>query len=457
MAAKNTRNTLVLGLFVFVAMAAAGVMILVFRGSRFFVKTYQVYSLWDNIGGMLVNNPVLLGGNQIGRIRAITPPHAGDARAEGKVEVVLEIEETYPLYDFQPLRVISIGMIGDKYVEFGLRLNRATFERRLSDLERRKVLARLLALETDPESLPPDEKERRAAARSRVIALLAAAPSLDEARRTPVAADRELLGRTLDQLAAGGAPIEEVYAALGTEGLVRHDLKSRWQGLRRGADGRPVGTVPDPIPGAFPPSMTEVFDEVSPKISRVLDELNSTVTNLNQNYLGSSEFKDKVQGTLDKAAAAIEKFGATSEKAGRLIDRLQETDGTLERANRTLATAGESLAEVRDKVKTLGAKLDATLGAADEDLRALRPTLDQMAEITRKINAGEGTIGRLVNDREFSTKTADFLDSAKVAVDNINRFILFLTENPSALVWGKKEKKPATLGPVDEDWRARHE
>ncbi|MBI3270980.1 MAG: hypothetical protein HYZ53_18400 [Planctomycetes bacterium] len=455
MLSNQWTKSLLVGAFVALGLVAAAGMILVFKGSRLLTRTYRVHSLWDNIGGMLVGNPVLLAGHQIGKIREIHPPHAGNPREEGKVEVVLEVEERYPLYDYQPLRVISIGMIGDKYVEFGLRLNREAFDRALTDDERRQVLALFLASEPEPTGVLPEEKAAALAARAELGRRLSGPDNLEEVREAldkdkSLARLDKLLAETIERLAFPGVPMELVDTALGGEGRARHDLRERWRSVAT-PDGRSLARAyPSPLPGKFPPGLGELLDDVGPKAARVLDNLNATLEGLNKNFVNSEPFKEKVHGVLDKVGTSTDKFGKLADDVGAAVGRLKETGGTLDRVD-------DALDEVREKSRSLGRRADALLATADEDLQSLKKTLDDLGQITRKINEGKGTIGLLVNSKEFHTKTTEFIDASKLTVENVNRFILFLSEHPSALIWGKKDKAPPTLGPVETDWRTRHE
>lgn len=468
MAAPNTRNVLILGVFVAFGLAAGAAMIMIFKGSSLLEKTYQVYSLWDNIGGMLRGNPVLLAGHQIGKIRAINPPHTGDPRAEGKVEVVLEIYDQYPVYDFQPLRVIAIGMIGDKYVDFGLRVTRDTFNRvqtdggepgreTFSDEERRRILVRCLHDERDPPALPRADKDRRAAARAALEKRLGGTEELDQVRAALVPDEKDALNQILDRINGPGIQVELVLAALGPEGLERHDLRQKWLKAVADQGNRPVPQYPDPLPGTFPPSLSDVVDELSPKLNRILDDLHVTFTSLNENYLNSRDFKGKIESTLDKAGASLDKLGSAADEAKDLVARVKEPGGTIDKLDETLTRAGTTMDEAKDKIRTVGERADKVLAGADDSVRSLKTSLDHLGEITRKIDAGEGSLGLLVNKADFHNKATEFIDTTKATVDNVNRFVLMLTDNPSCLIWGKKTKRPATLRAVETDWRERHE
>jgi phospholipid/cholesterol/gamma-HCH transport system substrate-binding protein len=101
------------GLLALVALLVTATMIVVFGLRRdVFKEMYEVKAILPNAGGVGRGTPVLLGGVQIGAVKQVLPP------VENHVELILSIEKVFTLYEGQPLKVVSLGLIGDKYLEF---------------------------------------------------------------------------------------------------------------------------------------------------------------------------------------------------------------------------------------------------------------------------------------------------------------------------------------------------
>lgn len=122
----------------------------------------------------------------------------------------------------------------------------------------------------------------------------------------------------------------------------------------------------------------------------------------------------KVAKSLNELMATLNKAvneGDTSTKIGRIMDNIE---GLTEDLSQISSQNKDKLNEIVDRIQSISKNLDENLDA--ETLAGLGRTVRNMEEITDKVNKGEGTLGRLINDEE----TVEELNSA---ISNVNKFL----------------------------------
>lgn len=112
--------------------------------------------------------------------------------------------------------------------------------------------------------------------------------------------------------------------------------------------------------------------------------------------------------TLNKAAHGK---GDDSTPIGRIILNIEKVSRDLAEVT---GENKEKINEIMDRVKNLTTKLDTYIDG--ESLHHLQASLKNVDEITDKINKGQGTIGRLINDEQT-------IDEINTAVQNVNNMI----------------------------------
>jgi phospholipid/cholesterol/gamma-HCH transport system substrate-binding protein len=111
--------------------------------------------------------------------------------------------------------------------------------------------------------------------------------------------------------------------------------------------------------------------------------------------------------TLNKAA----KNGDPTTSIGRIIDNIERVTGDLKEIT---GDNKEKINEIVDRIRNLSKNIDNYIN--EESLAHLDKALKNIDEITTKVNKGEGTLGRLINDEQ----TIEELNSAIVQV---NKFL----------------------------------
>jgi phospholipid/cholesterol/gamma-HCH transport system substrate-binding protein len=100
------------GVFIFIAMALLGVMLILFsKGTSLFHGTYTVKLHATNVGGLKQESAVLLAGVGVGNVHAIHLEPSGT-----NVTIVLEIYKKFPIYHDARFVIEEAGFLGDHYI-----------------------------------------------------------------------------------------------------------------------------------------------------------------------------------------------------------------------------------------------------------------------------------------------------------------------------------------------------
>jgi len=180
-----------------------------------------------------------------------------------------------------------------------------------------------------------------------------------------------------------------------------------------GVDLRSTGgawTPRDTIPGGYEKGIPEVMGDVALTIE--------AVTQLSTRLASLIEATDKhgdLTGTLKNMRGASAELEAT----------VKETRGTLKTTLANFsATARTTKALTADREAQLGKAIDSFSSAADK-LDRLAGRLDSLRsalqDVTNKVNRGEGTLGKLVNDRKLYTDVTATVDSLQALITDIKK------------------------------------
>jgi len=171
-------------------------------------------------------------------------------------------------------------------------------------------------------------------------------------------------------------------------------------------------------------SLSNGIKPLEDKIYKTLSGLDTLLYNFNSvlNNDTKNNLKDAI-GSLNKTMKSFE--GVSSELNSLLIENKSKIDSTfsyLKITTNNLASFSDSLAQV--DIKAMATNLESTLKSFDA--------------VMKKIEQGEGSIGKLVNDE----KLYDNLDAASKELEELLRD---LKENPKRYlhisVFGKKSKE----------------
>lgn len=173
------------------------------------------------------------------------------------------------------------------------------------------------------------------------------------------------------------------------------------------------------IEGHYVESMMEVLgnkgEELGEDVSDGVYELNKFLRQLNETL--TEETRMNVNQTLVNAERATGQIATTLEEKQREIDQ------AIDSGSRMLSQLDTMVTDNRPKVDSLMTSLEYNIN----ELAAVRVELEKatsnLNEILEKINDGDGTLGRLVNDPSMYEN----LDSLSVEINNLVKGI---NENP---------------------------
>jgi phospholipid/cholesterol/gamma-HCH transport system substrate-binding protein len=173
------------------------------------------------------------------------------------------------------------------------------------------------------------------------------------------------------------------------------------------------------VPGVMDMAI-ERLQPISENANKVLIRLDSTLAATNK--LLNERNRQNIESSLANLNIAIAEFGKVGKNANGLITgNSLKLSSALDNTNKVLITANTTM----EKYGTVADKLNQA--DLDKTIKKLEITLNNLNEITGKINSGKGTMGKLVNDAELYTNLTS-------ASNNLSLLLKDLKTNPKRYV-----------------------
>jgi phospholipid/cholesterol/gamma-HCH transport system substrate-binding protein len=185
------------------------------------------------------------------------------------------------------------------------------------------------------------------------------------------------------------------------------------------------------------------IDDMVRKLSKVSDNINTLTSSLND-ALGTEEAKEALKGSVlnlgDITANLNRTIVVNDRKMRNVLDNIQNLTASLNDVlNKNKGPFTNTLANMEEfsgKLKSEGPGLIANLNTATKELKemvvenrsGIKSAVESFDNITKKIDKGEGTIGKLVKDDRLYdnvNKAAESLDRTIGAIDRFRTFITF--------------------------------
>ncbi len=138
------------------------------------------------------------------------------------------------------------------------------------------------------------------------------------------------------------------------------------------------------------------MNEIADNVAALTKEVNQTFT----------EGSQKVQGILNDVAGVT---SGTRERYNAIFDDVQAVSRDIRRL----------VNNVNDIIGQGGEDWTASVGGLKQTLEKASRSLENLDHITRKINEGQGTLGRLVNDDKVLKKTEEILNDVATVTSSI--------------------------------------
>jgi phospholipid/cholesterol/gamma-HCH transport system substrate-binding protein len=190
-------------------------------------------------------------------------------------------------------------------------------------------------------------------------------------------------------------------------------------------DNKTVAISGDFLTGIVKPGLTDLVNQIMPQIQLQLEEVmqNAKIVLSNINTLFDEETKNSLKSSIDDFADLTNSLSNTSKNINDFIDNNSANlSSTIDNLNQT--------SEKFNKVSTTISEVN-----LNQILTNLDSTISSMNSITKQINKGEGSMGKLLYD----DKLFDNLDNA---TKNLEILIEDIKSNPKRYVhfsiFGKK-------------------
>lgn len=185
----------------------------------------------------------------------------------------------------------------------------------------------------------------------------------------------------------------------------------------------------DTLKSELKKGLSDILGELQVKVENVLTGLDSTLSSINQ--VLTPETQRRLRQGIDNLTSSLEALNKSLADGGSLnssFDNLQSITGNLKSKNQEISSTLEHLSNVSAAIDSANLK---------ETIVKLNTSLDAIHEIMAKLNDGDGTLGKLLNDSSLYAN----LDSTS---SNLNLLIKDVNAHPkkyvSISVFGKKDK-----------------
>lgn len=196
--------------------------------------------------------------------------------------------------------------------------------------------------------------------------------------------------------------------------------------IQRGNSGEIVpngGT----IKGVYSGGMLESFQENGAQLT---DDASESFSRLNKTLSGLQEVVDQEnKQKIDEMLANLQQ--STSELSTLMQRKRGELESSIEHANRFLGNLDTVTTENSARIDSAFAGLEQSMNNFEQLSAELEMTNRQLTSILTKINDGQGSLGKLVNDPSLYNN----MDSLSV---ELNKLIKNINENPARYLKGLK-------------------
>lgn len=200
--------------------------------------------------------------------------------------------------------------------------------------------------------------------------------------------------------------------------------------MRQGAAGqiRAMGLLGDKYVDLYPgpPAGAKLADgaRIEGSIPTSLDELTKLAGDIGKDV---KELTSALRGSIggregeEKLNRIVDNIGRLAESLAQMVEANRfNVDASMKNVREFTSGLNATLARLDRILDENRTGLKGTVSNADELSAKLKTTADNLNSITKKIDEGQGTVGKLINDPETSQNLNDTLKAVKSGVDQLN-------------------------------------
>jgi len=202
----------------------------------------------------------------------------------------------------------------------------------------------------------------------------------------------------------------------------------------------------DEVVGEATFNMTEAVQSISSVVEqakKTMKDLDQSITNVNNSALSAN--------TLTHFVQAVSNLDIVSQRA---VVAAQGVEDLLSSNTAPFTATLANFQALSVRLTNTAAELDQVIVANQDDVRKmvkkLRAASDEIEQIASNLQAGQGTVGRLLKDEKMSAQIASMVSNASVMAAEFSTFGSNLNQKGIwAMLWKPKhkEKEPASAHP----------
>jgi phospholipid/cholesterol/gamma-HCH transport system substrate-binding protein len=186
------------------------------------------------------------------------------------------------------------------------------------------------------------------------------------------------------------------------------------------------------------------------QLQRILVKSESALENFNlamqtiNGVVGDPELNEALKGSLKELPQMLAEAKVTLSEARTTLDGFREMS----------SRANTNLANIEKFTKPLGERGENIVANVDSSVEALDSVLQQLAQMSERLNNSDGTLGRLVRDDELynrlnraAASVEQITRDARPMVDDLKVFAQKIADDPRQLgVKGALDRRPSGVG-----------
>lgn len=177
--------------------------------------------------------------------------------------------------------------------------------------------------------------------------------------------------------------------------------------------------------------MTSEFfpEESQKKLDGLIEGLQVLIANAND-IMGSQKSKEDIKSTLAHLSEGSKRL---SELAAAGTDALKKVDAKVDKVVAALVNTSEEIRKFAAKgtatLKEADSKADRLVVAMVDMTGELSKAMSQLRQVLEKVNTGEGSAGRFINDGKFYENMLESTEQLQQVLEELKAFIVDAREN----------------------------